>query len=88
MAASDAIAIAYQTTDDIADAVRDSKMQGLNFLALVKVIGRSLRAANLHASKHARLAIKIAKTLPRGSGEGLIALAEKFIPILAMEGAA
>ena len=89
MAASDAIAIAYQTTDDIADAVRDSKMQGLNFLALVEGDRACrIRAANLHASKHARLAIKIAKTLPRGSGEGLIALAEKFIPILAMEGAA
>ena len=89
MAASDAIAIAYQTTDDISDVERDIEVGGLNFLMVVEgdMTSRTL-AARLHASEYSRAAIAIAKTLPYGSGHGLIALAEKFVPLLAIGEAA
>lgn len=89
MAASDAIAIAYQTTDDISDADRDMDVGALNFLAIVQGDMKSrTQAARSHASEYARKAIAIAKTLPSGSGSGLIALAEKFVPHLAIGEAA
>lgn len=89
MAASDAIAIAYQTTDDISDVERDIEVGGLNFLMVVEgdMTSRTL-AARLHAAEYSRAAIEIAKTLPYGSGHGLIALAEKFGPLLAIGEAA
>ena len=81
MAASDAIAIAYQTTDDISDAERDTEAGGLNFLSIVQGDMKSrVQAAHLHAREYAQTAIAIAKTLPDGSGNGLIALTKKFIP--------
>ena len=82
MAASDAIAIAYQTTDDISDAERDTEAGGLNFLSIVQGDMKSrVQAAHLHAREYAQAAIAIAKTLPDGSGNGLIALTKKFIPV-------
>ena len=85
VAASDAIAIAYQTTDDISDAERDISAGGLNFISLVHGdIASRANAAHLHATKHARAAIKIAKTLPNESGDGFISLAEKFDPVATM----
>ena len=84
-AASDAIAIAYQTTDDISDAERDISAGGLNFITLVQGdMASRARAARLHATKHARAAIKIANTLPNEAGDGFISLAEKFDPAAAM----
>ena len=81
MAASDAIAIAYQTTDDISDAERGTETGGLNFLTIVQGDMKSrTQAARLHACEYARAAIAIAKTLPDGAGDGLIALTGKFIP--------
>lgn len=89
MAASDAIAIAYQTTDDIDDAESDIEAGAINFLAMVQGDMRSrTQAARLHASEYARKAISIAKTLPSESGNGLIVLAEKFVPHLAIGEAA
>lgn len=89
MAASDAIAIAYQTTDDISDTERDFEAGGLNFLAMVEGdIATRAHAARLHASQYARSAITIAKSLPDGSGDGLVALAEKFVPVSAIGEAA
>ena len=85
MAASDAIAIAYQTTDDILDAERDISSGSLNFIALVQGdMASRARVARLHATKHAQAAIKIAKTLPSEAGDGFISLAEKFDPAVAM----
>ena len=85
MAVSDAIAIAYQTTDDISDAERDISSGGLNFTALVQGDTASrAHAARLHASKHAQAAIKMAKTLPNKAGDGFISLAEKFDPAVEM----
>ena len=84
-AASDAIAIAYQTTDDISDAERDISTGGLNFIALVQGdMAARVHAARLHATRHARAAIKIASTLPNKSGDGFISLAEKFNPAAEM----
>ncbi|MEM7493509.1 MAG: polyprenyl synthetase family protein [Pseudomonadota bacterium] len=89
MAASDAIAIAYQTTDDIADAERDIDAGAVNFLAMIQGDMKSrTQAARLHASEYAHTAIAIAETLPDQSGNGLIALAEKFVPLLAIGEAA
>lgn len=89
MAASDAIAIAYQTVDDICDAERDIEAGGLNFLAMIPGDMQSrAHTARLHASQYSQSAIKIAQTLPDGSGEGLISLAKKFVPVLAMGEAA
>ena len=83
MTASDAIAIAYQTTDDISDAECDIAVGGLNFLALVQgEMASRAHAARQHAADFARSAITIAKNLPDGSGDGLVALAEKFVPVL------
>ena len=84
-AASDAIAIAYQTTDDISDAERDISSGGLNFIALVQGdMAARVNAARMHATSHARAAIKIATTLPHKSGDGFISLAEKFNPAAEM----
>ena len=84
-AASDAIAIAYQTTDDISDAERDISSGGLNFIALVQGdMAARVNAARMHATSHARAAIKIATTLPHKSGDGFITLAEKFNPAAEM----
>ena len=89
MAASDAIAIAYQTTDDISDVKNDLEAGGLNFLAIVQGDEKSrIRAAQLHASEYARRAIEIASKLPDGTGEGLVALANKFAPHPVIEEAA
>ena len=89
MAASDAIAIAYQTIDDISDAESDMKAGAVNFLAIIKGDMKSrTQAARLHASEYAHTAIAIAETLPDDSGRGLIALAEKFVPPLAIGEAA
>ena len=85
VAASDAIAIAYQTTDDISDAERDISAGGLNFISLVPGdMASRAHAARLHATKHAQAAIEIAKTLPNEAGDGLISLAEKFNPAVEM----
>ena len=63
MTASDAIAIAYQTIDDISDAERDIEAGGLNFLAMLQgdMTTRTC-VARQHASDFARSAIIIAKS--------------------------
>ena len=78
--ASDAIAIAYQTTDDISDVDRDIETNSFNFLAL---IGGDMNvktiAARRHAAIYAKTAIEIAQTLPGQTGDGLIRLARKLM---------
>ena len=83
MQASDAIAIAYQVTDDISDAQCDIAAGDLNYLALIEgdMVSRA-NAARSHAAGYARSAIAVAKSLPEHSGDGLIRLAEKFIPAI------
>ncbi len=81
--ASDAIAIAYQITDDISDVEKDIDSGGLNFLALLHSdMPSRVRTARVQAADYACAAITVAKTLPEGSGEGLVFLAEKFTPAL------
>ena len=84
VAASDAIAIAYQITDDISDVDRDSEAGSLNFLNLLQGDLKSqTKTARLYASEHASLGIKLAKKLPERSGYGFITIAEKFAPAMA-----
>ena len=87
--ASDAIAIAYQVTDDIADAPSDLAAGDLNYLALIEGdLPSRATAARSHAAEYARSAIMVAKSLPENAGEGFIRLAEKFIPAMPMGEAA
>ena len=87
--ASDAIAIAYQVTDDLSDAADDLASGGLNFLALLEGDMTRKRAAALqHAAYHAEAAIRLAERLPCHAGKGLRQLADKFIPSRHMGAAA
>ena len=83
--AADFLAIGYQILDDIADIPIDSaqgtRVHSLNAVLALQADGHGRNAQNIaqvKASEYLLSAIKIAETLPCGSGTSLITIAHKL----------
>jgi geranylgeranyl diphosphate synthase type II len=77
-----ALAVAYQTLDDIADRCADYANDATNICLALEAVGHSEAAAHILAVARARTALKTARceagALPNGVGAPLLALADRL----------